>query len=72
VPESDQQRPPQPEPSFPEPRDGESDDGFRQRARQWFDSGEDRGSEGEWMYLCSLWGISPDDQGDEPQSVEPA
>ena len=46
------------EPSFPEPREGESDDSFRKRARGWFD--EDGGAgEGEWLYLCSLWGIEP-------------
>jgi hypothetical protein len=47
------------EPSFPHQRDDESEDEFRARARKWFDSGE-QGSEGEWSYLCSLWGISPE------------
>jgi hypothetical protein len=57
--ESDQPRSPRPEPSFPKQRDGETEDAFRRRARKWFDSGDERGGEGEWMYLCSLWGIRP-------------
>jgi hypothetical protein len=48
------------EPSFPHQRDDESEDEFRARARKWFDAGDEQGSEGEWLYLCSLWGISPE------------
>jgi hypothetical protein len=39
---------------FPQPQGHETDDEFRRRAREWLDSGEERGSEGECLYLCSL------------------
>ena len=56
-------------PEFPgEPRDDESDNEYRARLRAWFDAiprdpGETDGfRRGSWGYICSLAGVSPDDE----------
>jgi hypothetical protein len=52
--------------AFPRPKPRESDDAYRLRLREWFDAEPADPNEtpgfvrGEWEYICSIAGISPD------------